>query len=119
MALTVLEPEGLYPDTRLEEEVMGPWVRVLRGEARTSLAELPDALCAQADGLMTLRLAVPGEQLARFPRLRVVVRMGVGYDRVERAPARPAASWSATCRTTTRRKSRSSRCCWRWRCAAG
>lgn len=85
MTLTVLEPEGLYPDTELEQAVMGPSVHVLRGEARTSLAELPDALCAQADGLMTLRLAVPGEQLARFPRLRVVVRMGVGYDRVERA----------------------------------
>jgi C-terminal binding protein len=85
VTLTVLEPEGLYPDTELEQAVMGPSVRVLRGEARTSLAELPDALCAQADGLMTLRLAVPGEQLARFPRLRVVVHMGVGYDRVERA----------------------------------
>ncbi|MBX6373818.1 MAG: C-terminal binding protein [Acetobacteraceae bacterium] len=64
---------------------MGPTVRILRGNARASLAELPDALCAQADGLMTLRMAVPGDQLARFPRLKVVVRMGVGYDRVDRA----------------------------------
>ncbi|MBW8268251.1 C-terminal binding protein [Caldovatus sp. SYSU G05006] len=64
---------------------MGSGVRILRGNARASLAELPDSLCAEADGLMTLRLAVPGEQLARFPRLRVVVRMGVGYDRVDRA----------------------------------
>jgi phosphoglycerate dehydrogenase-like enzyme len=85
VTLTVLEPEGLYPDTGLEQEVMGPSVRILRGEARTSLAEVPGALCAKADGLMTLRMAVPGEQLARFPRLRVVVRMGVGYDRVDRA----------------------------------
>ncbi len=83
--LTVLEPEGLYPDTGLEQEVMGPGVRILRGAARASLAELPDALCAEADGLMTLRMAVPADQLARFPRLRVVVRMGVGYDRVDRA----------------------------------
>jgi C-terminal binding protein len=85
VTLTVLEPEGLYPDTRLEQDILGPGVRILQGNARTSLAELPDALCAEAEGLMTLRLAVPGDQLARFPKLRVVIRKGVGYDRVERA----------------------------------
>ncbi|WP_240048262.1 C-terminal binding protein [Crenalkalicoccus roseus] len=85
MTLTVLEPEGLYPDTDLEQRILGPGVRILRGNARTGLADLPDSLCAEADGLMTLRMAVPGEQLARFPKLKVVVRMGVGYDRVDRA----------------------------------
>ncbi len=85
VTLTVLEPEGLYPDTALEQRIMGPGVRILQGKATTSLAELPDDLCAQADGLMTLRMAVPGDQLARFPKLRVVIRMGVGYDRVDRA----------------------------------
>ena len=83
--LTVLEPEGLYPDTRLEEEILGPGVRILRGGAKSSLAELPDALLAEADGLMTLRMALPADQIARFPKLKVVVRMGVGYDRVDRA----------------------------------
>src|ERR687897_2515344 len=34
---------------------------------------------------MTLRIPVPADQLARFPRLKVVVRVGVGYDRVDRA----------------------------------
>jgi phosphoglycerate dehydrogenase-like enzyme len=28
---------------------------------------------------------VPAEQIARFPKLRVIVRMGVGYDRIDRA----------------------------------
>ena len=83
--LTVLEPEGLYPDSALEARVLGPGVRVLQGAARSSLAEVPDALCAEADGLMTMRMPVPANQLARFPRLKVVVRMGVGYDRVDRA----------------------------------
>jgi lactate dehydrogenase-like 2-hydroxyacid dehydrogenase len=83
--LTVLEPEGLYPDSALEERVLGPGVHVLQGAATSSLAEVADALCAEADGLMTLRIPVPADQLARFPRLRVVVRMGVGYDRVDRA----------------------------------
>ena len=81
----VLEPESLYPDTLLEERIMGDGVRILQGQAKTSLMELPDALCAEADGLMTLRLAAPREALERFPRLRVVIRMGVGYDRVDRA----------------------------------
>jgi phosphoglycerate dehydrogenase-like enzyme len=83
--LTVLEPEGLYADTSVEDRIFAGGARILQGAARASLAELPDALCAEADGLMTLRMAVPAEQLARFPKLRVVVRMGVGYDRVDRA----------------------------------
>ena len=84
MTLTVLEPEGLYADTGLEQRILGPGVRYLQGNCRSSLAELPDALCEQADALMTLRMPVPAEQIARFPKLRVVIRMGVGYDRVDR-----------------------------------
>ncbi len=34
---------------------------------------------------LTVRMAVPAEALARFPCLSVVVRMGVGYDRADRA----------------------------------
>ena len=83
--LTVLEPESLYPDTLLEQRVMGDSVRILQGNAKKALIELPDELCAQADGLMTLRLAVPKEALQKFPKLKVVIRMGVGYDRVDRA----------------------------------
>ncbi|WP_240756749.1 C-terminal binding protein [Roseicella aquatilis] len=85
MTLTVLEPEGLYPDTGLEQEILGPGVRLIQGNAKASLAELPDEMLAEVDGLMTLRMAVPAEQIARFPKLKVVVRMGVGYDRVDRA----------------------------------
>lgn len=83
--LTVLEPESLYPDTLLEQRILGPSIRILTGQAKKSLLELPDALCGEVDGLMTLRLAVPAEALAKFPRLKVVIRMGVGYDRVDRA----------------------------------
>jgi phosphoglycerate dehydrogenase-like enzyme len=83
--LTVLEPEGLYPDTAIEQAILGPGVRIIQGHAKSSLAELPDAMLAEVDGLMTLRMAVPAEQLARFPKVKVVVRMGVGYDRVDRA----------------------------------
>ncbi len=85
VTLTVLEPEGLYPDTALDQQILGPGVRILQGNAKTSLADLPDAMLAEVDGLMTLRMPVPADQLARFPKLRVVLRMGVGNDRVDRA----------------------------------
>ncbi|HWL82357.1 MAG TPA: C-terminal binding protein [Roseomonas sp.] len=82
--LTVLEPEGLYADTALEQEILGPGVRVIRGGGRGGVEELPDSLCAEADGLFIFRHWLPGSQLHRFPKLKVVVRMGVGYDRLDR-----------------------------------
>lgn len=80
---TVLYPEAMYPDDSVEREVFGPDVRVeLRDTSR--LAELSDADCAAADGLMVFRHWLTQDDLARFPRLRAVVRMGVGYDRLDR-----------------------------------
>jgi C-terminal binding protein len=87
MTLTVLEPEGMYPDTALEQEVLGPGVRVLHGGAPhdSSLDVLPDALCAEVDGLLIFRHWLREKDIARFPKLKAVVRMGVGYDRLDRA----------------------------------
>ena len=36
--------------------------------------------CAAADGLMIVRYRVTAADFARFPKLRAVCRMGVGYD---------------------------------------
>lgn len=83
--LTVLEPEGLYPDTALEEEIFGGGLRLVRGGGEAGLAGLPDALCAEAEGLFIFRNWLRAEDLPRFPKLRAVVRMGVGYDRLDRA----------------------------------
>jgi C-terminal binding protein len=87
MTLTVLEPEGMYPDTVLEQEVLGPGVRVLHGGAPpdVTLGALPDELCAQIDGLLIFRHWLRASDIARFPKLKAVVRMGVGYDRLDRA----------------------------------
>jgi C-terminal binding protein len=76
----------MYPDTLLEQEVLGPDVEVLHGGAphTGTLAALPDEVCAGVDGLLIFRHWLPAEQVARFPKLRVVVRMGVGYDRLDR-----------------------------------
>jgi C-terminal binding protein len=86
MQLTVLYPEAMYPDDRVEREVFGPDVQIVRRDTR-ALAELSDQDCADADGLMVFRHFAPEAELARFSRLRAIVRMGVGYDRLDRAYA--------------------------------
>ncbi len=86
MTVTVLYPEALYPDDSAERDIFGPDATVLRRDTK-ALAELDDADCRAADGLMIFRQTVGAADLARFPRLRCVVRMGVGYDRIDRAAA--------------------------------
>ena len=81
---TILYSEAMYPDAAVEREVFGPGARILATGAG-SIAALPDADCAEADGLMVFRHWLREQDLARFPRLRAVVRMGVGYDRLDRA----------------------------------
>ena len=85
--LTVLEPEGMYPDTLLEQALFGPDVRVIAGGAphTVTLDDLSDAVCAEVDGLLIFRHWLRAHHIARFPKLKVVVRMGVGYDRLDRA----------------------------------
>ncbi len=85
--LTVLEPEGMYPDTLLEQRILGPDVEVLHGGAphTGSLDELSDEVCARIDGLLIFRHWLKPHHIARFTKLKVVVRMGVGYDRLDRA----------------------------------
>jgi len=81
---TVLYSEAMYPDTTVEREVFGPDTDI-RVRAPAALADLDAGDCAEADGLMLFRLWASAEDFARFPKLRAVVRMGVGYDRIDRA----------------------------------
>ncbi len=83
---TVLYSEDMYPDDQVEREVFGPDVRVLV-RAPTALADLDPAECAEVDGLMLFRLWASAADFAKFPKLRAIVRMGVGYDRIDRAAA--------------------------------
>ena len=87
MAVTVLYPEDRQvPDLDLEREVFGPEAAIVR-RTKQSLAELDAADCAEIDGLMIMRHAVSAADIARFPRLRAIVRMGVGYDKIDRPAA--------------------------------
>ena len=81
---TVLYPERLYADDYVEREVF-PRGTTIRVGGVGAIAELPDEACADVEGLAILGLRVDAADIARFPRLRVVVRMGVGYDRIDRA----------------------------------
>src|SRR5579864_7911017 len=86
MPVTVLYPEARQLPDELERGVFGPDLRIVKRDAG-ALSELSDADCAEADGLMILGFPVTGADLARFPRLRAIVRMGVGYDKLDRPAA--------------------------------
>ena len=81
---TVLYSENNYVDDSVERRIYGPDVKILVPASATSLADLPDDYCAQAEGLMILRFKVTAKDLERFPKLRFVCRMGVGYDGIDR-----------------------------------
>ena len=87
MPITVLYPEDRQiPDLSLEHEILGPDIRVIR-RTKKALSELEPADCGEIDGLMIMRHAVSAEDIRRFPRLRAIVRMGVGYDKIDRPAA--------------------------------
>jgi C-terminal binding protein len=87
MATTVLYSENNYPDDSVERRIYGPEVRVIFPKATASLADLSDEDCAEAEGLMILRYKVFARDLERFPNLKAICRMGVGYDNLDRAAA--------------------------------
>ena len=83
---TVLYSERMYPDDVEERRIFPPGTQIIVRDA-ASLADLSDADCAAADGLMLFRYFLREADFARFPKLRAVVRMGVGYDRIDRVVA--------------------------------
>lgn len=83
MPVTVLYPEARQTPDELERGVFGADVRIVKCDAG-ALSDVPAEDCAAADGLMILAFPVTGADLARFPRLRAIVRMGVGYDKLDR-----------------------------------
>jgi phosphoglycerate dehydrogenase-like enzyme len=84
---TVLYSENSYPDDSVERRIYGPDVRIIFPKMSNSLADLSDEDCAAAEGLMILRFKVNAIDLKRFPRLRAICRMGVGYDNLDRVAA--------------------------------
>jgi len=86
MPITVLYPEARQQPDEMERGVLGPDVNIVKRDT-AALSELSDADCAAADGLMIMGFGVTGTDLARFTNLRCIVRMGVGYDKLDRPAA--------------------------------
>ena len=84
---TILYSENNYTDDSVERRIYGPDVRIIVPTASTSLADIRDEDCAAAEGLMILRYKVFAKDLERFPKLRAICRMGVGYDNLDRVAA--------------------------------
>jgi phosphoglycerate dehydrogenase-like enzyme len=86
MPVIVLYPEARQKPDDLEVGIFGPDVHIVKRDAG-ALSGLSDDDCAEVDGLMIMTFAVGAADLDRFPRLRCIVRMGVGYDRLDRQAA--------------------------------
>ena len=86
MPVTVLYPEARQQPDEMERGIFGHDLNIVKRDT-AALSELSDADCAAADGLMIMGFAVTGADLERFPRLRAIVRMGVGYDKLDRPAA--------------------------------
>jgi C-terminal binding protein len=87
MSVTVLYSENAYPDDSVERRIYGPDVRVIFPQPTSAMPDLRDEDCAAAEGLMILRYKVTAADIRRFPRLKAICRMGVGYDNLDRAAA--------------------------------
>ena len=83
---TILYPERMYPNDADERGVFPPDATITMRDT-VLLSDLSPEDCAAADGLMIFRQWVSAADIARFPRLRAIVRMGVGYDRIDRVAA--------------------------------
>ena len=83
---TILYPERMYPDDSEERAIFPADASILMRDT-VLLSDLSAADCDATDGLMVFRQWVGAADIARFPKLRAIVRMGVGYDRIDRAAA--------------------------------
>src|SRR3981189_649786 len=86
MRITLLYPPARHQPDELERGIFGRDLNIVKRDA-AALGELSDADCAEADGLMIMGFGVTGADLQRFPKLRAIVRMGVGYDKLDRPAA--------------------------------
>ncbi|RFU25344.1 hypothetical protein B7463_g10994, partial [Scytalidium lignicola] len=94
---TIIQADGLYPDNELEEQVFAPSptqsyrLKYLQAylcppgtETAKPWSAIPEEIRSEVDGIMVLKAHFSEQDLQLFPRLKVFVRMGVGYDRVDR-----------------------------------
>ena len=82
----VLYSEMRYPDDAVEKEVYGSDIAV-RWRNVEDIANLSAEDCVDVAGLAVTRHGVSATDFRKFPNLRCVLRMGVGYDKIDRVAA--------------------------------
>lgn len=94
---TIIQADGLYPDDAFEQDLFKPsadknysfeyiqcdlWPT---GKPTPKpWSDIPSDLRDRVNGILTLKMSMSEAEVALFPNLRVIVRMGVGYDRLDR-----------------------------------
>lgn len=89
--MVILEPEGLYTSTDIEQTILSQSLsnapfeiyQANLGEDKP-YSDLPLDLRQRVNGLFVFRHWMSREDVSLFPNLKVVLRMGVGYDRLDR-----------------------------------
>ena len=100
---TIIQADGLYPDSTLEDQIFtdSPTHKYRIKYLQTNLwppgtpnmkpwSSISEDLRHQVNGILDLKLPFTAEDVKLFPNLKVFIRMGVGYDRLDR-PALDAA----------------------------
>ncbi|KAK5046888.1 hypothetical protein LTR84_007242 [Exophiala bonariae] len=94
---TIIQADGLYPDESIEQNIFKPgesqkyevdykqtYLWPTGTPTRRPWSDVDKALRDQVDGIMVLKMGFTAADLELFPKLKVIVRMGVGYDRLDR-----------------------------------
>jgi D-3-phosphoglycerate dehydrogenase len=82
MGYLVIHTDPLHSDFRAEREELSAVGAVFRTAQCRTEAEVATA-CKDADGLIVTYAKVGHTALAAMPRLRIIVRTGVGYDTLD------------------------------------
>ncbi|CAK1365112.1 C-terminal-binding protein [Cercospora beticola] len=95
---TIIQADGLYPDDSVEQQIFAPrpgqnykldFVSTGLWPTGTPQSKpwsaIPEELRNRIDGIMVLKIGFTESDVELFPKLKVIVRMGVGYDRLDRS----------------------------------
>jgi len=82
MGHTVLYIDSKHPDLAYEQDIVGPEIEILNPRVK-AFADCPATDLGRSEGLIVSYLPVGPEEIRRLPRMRIVLRNGVGFDNVD------------------------------------
>lgn len=82
MAATILYLEPIYTSEPFDEQIFGPDATIHKLHVE-HIPDVPAEIREEVDGLMLFRHFLSEREIALFPRLKAIVRLGVGYDRID------------------------------------